>query len=184
MNAQSSLEIIIHYLKEEPVVHATGFICRLSQAIKNRPQNFYMIGSMGMASSIALGIALHKPKTKIIALDGDGAVLMNMGTLAMVGALKPSNFLHIVIDNESYESTGNQPTYSQTIPLEKIAKASGYVNTQCVINPAQLKKSLVSFLKIKGPSFLLVKVTSGITTPPPRIAASPEEITRTFSETL
>lgn len=184
MNAREALEIIFKQIKNEPVVHATGYLCRISQAIKNRPQNFYMIGSMGMASSIALGVALHKPQKKVITLDGDGAVLMNLGTLPMVGALKPSNFLHIVIDNESYESTGDQPTYTRTIRLEKIAKSSGYKNAQRVTNASQLKNSLTRFLKIKGPSFLLVKVEAGIGTPPPRIAAPPEEITKSFSESL
>src|SRR3989338_9850814 len=84
MTSKKALEIIFSFIKKEAVIHATGYICRASQAVKDRPENFYMIGSMGIASSITLGVAIAKPKQKVIVLDGDGAVLMNMGSLATI----------------------------------------------------------------------------------------------------
>src|SRR5207248_1815831 len=107
--------------------------------------------SMGMASSIALGIALSKPQKKIIALDGDGAVLMNMGTLATVGALKPANFVHLEIDNARYESTGGQPSLTHRVKLEKIAESAGYSYAKRVTTVAGLDRELRLSLAKKGP---------------------------------
>jgi thiamine pyrophosphate-dependent acetolactate synthase large subunit-like protein len=184
MTPRAALDILFSFVKDEPVVHATGYLARTAQAAKHRPGNFYMIGSMGMASSIALGIALSKPGKKVIALDGDGAVLMNLGALPTAGALAPANFLHVVIDNESYESTGGQPSYSSAVKLERIAKSSGYRHAARVSTPAALKKALPRFLRQKGPSFLLVRVENDPAPAAPRVADEPEVITRLFSESL
>ena len=184
MTSKEALDIIFSYVKNEPAVHATGFICRASQAVQDRSENFYMIGSMGIASSIGAGIALAKPKQKVLVLDGDGAVLMNMGTLATIGALKIRNLVHVVLDNESYESTGSQPSLTHIIHLEKIAKASGYVFSKKVTKPAELKNAMKTLLKKNGPAFLLVKVAKDNNAPYPRITATPEEITERFSRCL
>ncbi len=184
MTSREALDIIFSFVKNDPVVHATGFICRASQAVKDRPENFYMIGSMGIASSIALGVALTKPGKKVIALDGDGAVLMNMGSLATIGALKIDNLVHIVLDNESYESTGSQPSLSHIVRLEDVAKASGYAFSKKVTKPAELKKIMKTLFKKKGPSFLLIKVTEDKKAPYPRITVAPEEMTDRFSQCL
>ena len=178
------MEVIFKHLKDEPVVHATGYICRTAQAVADRPQNFYMIGSMGMASSIALGIALSRPGKKVVALDGDGAVLMNLGSLPSVGALKADNFIHIVIDNGCYESTGSQPSYSKTVKLEDIAKASGYRYARRVSTAAALKREMRALMTRKGPSFLLVRVGADRSAPAPRVTALPDAITRNFSGCL
>ncbi|MBI3316343.1 MAG: sulfopyruvate decarboxylase subunit beta [Candidatus Omnitrophica bacterium] len=185
MTSGEAVKIIYSHIKKEPVVLATGYLCRAAQAVGDRPENFYMIGSMGMASPIALGIALSKPRIKILALDGDGAVLMNLGTLPVIGALKPANFFHLVIDNESYESTGGQPSYTAIVALEKIALASGYRTAKRVTSPGALRSAIKKLLsQTKGPAFLLVKTKEGPGCPPPRIQADPAEITRRFSESL
>ena len=85
-----------------------------------------MIGSMGLASSIGLGVALKNPKKQIFVFDGDGNILLNLGSLVTIGSLKPKNLIHIVFDNNSHESTGGQPTSISKINLEKIAKAANY----------------------------------------------------------
>jgi thiamine pyrophosphate-dependent acetolactate synthase large subunit-like protein len=184
MTPREALDILFSFIGDEPVVHATGYLARTAQAVKHRPSNFYMIGSMGMASSIALGIAYAKPRRKVIALDGDGAVLMNLGALPTAGALGLPNFLHIVIDNESYESTGGQPSYSSAVKLERIAESSGYRHAARVSTPAALKKAVPLFLKRKGPSFLLVRVQNDPAPAAPRVADEPEVITRLFAESL
>ena len=126
MKGTEAFQELLPLLGDEPVVHANGYICRESFALKDREANFYMIGSMGLASSIGLGVALCKPDRKVIVLDGDGNVLMALGTLAMIAAEAPKNLVHVVIDNEVYESTGSQRTLSNSVSLEQIAKSSGY----------------------------------------------------------
>ncbi len=184
MTSKEAVAILYSFLKKEPVINATGYLCRVSQAVADRPENFYMIGSMGMASSIALGVAVSKPKKKVIALDGDGAVLMNLGALPLVGVLKPENFIHIVIDNAAYESTGGQPSYTQTVKLEAIAKSSGYRYAERVSTPAAMKRAVPAILKREGPSFLLVRVAQDASDPSPRVVLEPDEITTVFSKSL
>jgi thiamine pyrophosphate-dependent acetolactate synthase large subunit-like protein len=184
VTSRESLEIIFSFLKKEPVVCATGYLCRAAQSVKDRPENFYMIGSMGMASSIGLGAALAKPKKKIVILDGDGAVLMNLGHLPMAGAFAPQNLIHVVIDNKSYESTGGQPSMTDTIRLEEIAKASRYRRTKRVKTARDLKRVFPGMLAQAGPSFILVEVTRDSSPAAPRVIRTPEEITASFSESL
>ena len=184
MKSQDAVKTVFSYIKNEPVVHATGFISRFGQAAKDRPENFYMIGSMGLASSIALGVALCKPSQKIIALDGDGAVLMNLGTLATVGALKPENFIHLVIDNAGYESTGGQASHTKSVKLENIAKSAGYRYAKRVRTRFGLNRQMRKILNKKGPIFLLIRTSLDASAPPPRVQAAPEEITANFSRSI
>lgn len=184
MKSLEAVKMVFSYIKDEPVVHATGYISRFGQAAKDRPENFYMIGSMGMTSSIALGVAVSKPGKKVVALDGDGAVLMNLGTLTSVGSVKPENFYHIVIDNESYESTGGQASDSKKVRLDKIARSAGYRWAGIVRTKWGLDLQMKKLFARKGPAFLLVKTASDTAAPPPRVHATPEEITRNFSSSL
>ncbi len=179
MKLAEALAVVIPLLRDEVVVHANGFISRESFNISDRLGNFYMIGSMGLASSIALGVALNRPDRRIVVFDGDGNVLMNMGSLAMIAATQPKNLVHFVFDNEVYGSTGNQRTVSGQVPLEEIARASGYQRAQRVDNEATLRTAAQEFLAQPGPSFLLIKIEPDyeehkigrITHEPPQIAA-------------
>jgi thiamine pyrophosphate-dependent acetolactate synthase large subunit-like protein len=184
VTSRDAVRILFSFLRNEPVVHATGYIARLAQDAAPRASNFYMIGSMGMASSIALGIALAKPRRRVVALDGDGAVLMNLGNLAAVGALGCPNFVHVVLDNACYESTGSQPTFTRRVKLEALARSSGYRYARRVSTPAALRREVPRALRAKGPAFLLVRVGRDPGAPAPRIVPAPEEITRSFSASL
>ena len=108
------------------VLSTTGMISREVFAHNDRHQNFYMIGSMGLAASFAMGISISNQEKKIIVLDGDGSFLMNLGSSSSIGFYNPKNFIHIVLDNFSYQSTGNQPSVSEKIDLCNIATSSGY----------------------------------------------------------
>ena len=116
MNKDSAINFIINNI-DGPLISANGYISRNLYGIKDLNSNFYMIGSMGLASSIGLGVALKNKKKKIFVLDGDGNILMNLGSLTTIGTLKPQNLVHIVLDNGIHESTGNQPTHTNKIQL-------------------------------------------------------------------
>ncbi len=118
-------------------------------------KDFLTVGSMGCASAIALGIALQKPKHRIVLIDGDGACLMRMEHLATIGHYQPNNLLHIIIDNNAYESTGSQPTLSKSVKLEQVAKACGYQNAQVIKEIDEFKTAYCS--NLSGPSVIVVK---------------------------
>ena len=170
---------VLGLLTDELVVVCNGFPSREAYAQRDRPENFYMIGSMGLAPAIGLGVALAQPRRKVVVLDGDGNVLMALGTLATVGALKPKNFVHIVFDNEAYGSTGNQPTISRTVRLEQVAKAAGYKNVERVRELDDAVYEAKTMLKEDGPSFLLVKV-SELTDDVGRVEIEPAAMTERF----
>jgi sulfopyruvate decarboxylase subunit beta len=184
MKGIEAFQELLPLLKDEPVVHANGFICRESFSLKDREANFYMIGSMGLASSIGMGVALCKPDRKVIVLDGDGNVLMALGTLAMIAAEAPKNLVHVVIDNEVYESTGRQRTLSQSVPLEQVAKSAGYQEAMRVDKKEDIKPAFEKLMNSDGPSFLLIKVEPCFDPNTGRVTHTPEEITERFMKAL
>ena len=184
MKGTEAFQELIPLIKDEPVVHANGFICRESFAHKDREANFYMIGSMGLASSIGLGVALCKPDKKIIIIDGDGNVLMAMGTLAMIAAEAPKNLIHVVIDNEVYESTGSQRSLSSKVRLEEVARSTGYKNVLRVEKKEEIKAAFLKMKVSEGPNFLLIKVEPGFDPSTGRVTHTPEEITYRFMKAI
>ena len=178
-----AMAALLELLGDQPVIICNGFPSREAYQIADRPTHFYMIGSMGVASAIGLGVALAKPKKQVVIFDGDGNVLMGMGTLATVGALKPKNFIHVVFDNEVYGTTGNQPTISNVVPLEKVAKAAGYVNVERVRDREDLVYEFKDMLKKDGPSMLLVKVNEMVEDVG-RVMLDPPEITKRFMKAI
>ena len=129
MARYEAIQEIMEQIDEELIICNIGFPSRELYEIDDRSKNFYMIGSMGLASSIGLGLALSKPSKDVVVIDGDGSLLMNMGSLVTVFANNPSNLTWIVIDNGAYGSTGNQDTYAQKIDLVEIAKSVGFKNS-------------------------------------------------------
>ena len=142
MIRKDAVKTVCNYVKDDIIVSANGFISRDVYSSLEKNTNFYMIGSMGLASSIGLGIALKKPKKRIFVFDGDGNILMNLGSLVTIGSLQPKNLIHIIFDNKIHESTGGQPTQSNKINISKIAK-----NTNYTIFSVKTKKSLENILK-------------------------------------
>ena len=180
MKGTEAFQEILPLISDEPVIHANGFICRESFALKDREANFYMIGSMGLASSIGLGVAMCKPDKKVIIIDGDGNVLMALGTLAMIAAEAPKNLIHVVIDNEVYESTGSQRSLSGKIKLEQVAKSSGYENVLRIDKKEEIKDAFLKLKELTGPNFLLIKVEPCFDSSTGRVTHTPEEITERF----
>jgi phosphonopyruvate decarboxylase len=141
-----------------------------------------MLGSMGLASSFGLGIALNSEK-KVFILDGDGSALMDMGAIATIADCAPVNLVHIVLDNQSYQSTGGQPTISDNIPIDKIAKAAGYKEVLRINNLSQFKK-LQSALNKKGPLFILIKVNKEGLKSAKRINIAPDKMAKRLQKEL
>ncbi|HEU5323412.1 MAG TPA: thiamine pyrophosphate-dependent enzyme [Methylomirabilota bacterium] len=156
----AALAVAVKRLGDEPVVHANGYICRESYSLGDRPQNFYMIGSMGLASAIGLGVALARPERATVVFDGDANLLMSLGVLPMVGGLAPAGLVHCVFDNEVYGSTGNQRSPSRHARLDRLAAAAGYRTAAAVTGADALDAALVAALAAPGPHFILVKVTA------------------------
>ena len=146
---------------QEVVVSTTGKISRELYNSLDQAGNFYMVGSMGCASAIGLGLALEKPDRRIVVLDGDGACLMKLGNLATIGHYRPRNLIHVVLDNEAYDSTGGQATTSATISLAAVAREAGYVSSQQVTEAQTLSHQFGLALTQPGPHFIVVKVTPG-----------------------
>ena len=125
MQRRDAIKKIMNSIEKELIICNIGFPSRELYDILDRDENFYMIGSMGLASSIGLGLALAKPDRDIVVIDGDGALLMNMGSLVTINACKPKNLTWIVINNGAYGSTGNQETYAKDLNLSEIASSVG-----------------------------------------------------------
>ncbi len=158
-------EIIRHIAAisgEDPVVSTTGKASRelfeIREANKqSHKYDFLTVGSMGHSSSIALGVALNKPGTRIWCIDGDGAVLMHMGAMAVIGNYKPENLIHIVINNEAHETVGGMPTVAGSADMTKVAAACGYPYTVTVEDYDSLDRELelardrgkLSFIEVK-----------------------------------
>jgi len=159
MSRLAALGIALKTIGDDPVVHANGYICRESFSVADRPQSFYMIGSMGLAPAIALGLALARPDRRAVVFDGDGNLLMNLGNLAMIGGRRTRNLLHLVFDNEVYGSTGNQASPSREVRLDRLAAGAGYRTAVAVAEPGELETALRSVRGADGPHFVLIKVT-------------------------
>jgi phosphonopyruvate decarboxylase/sulfopyruvate decarboxylase subunit beta len=144
-----------------------------------------MIGSMGMASAIGLGVALSVPDRPAVVFDGDGNLLMSLGILPMIGGGpvmgrgRPANLVHVVFDNALYGSTGNQASPSRAVGLHHIARAAGYERATAVAGADEIRAAVATALAGGGPSFILARVT-GEEQPAPRIPYPPEEIRDRF----
>lgn len=162
-------EIIRHIAAasgEDPVVSTTGKASRELFEIReangqSHQYDFLTVGSMGHSSSIALGIAINKPETTVWCIDGDGAVLMHMGAMAVIGANSPENLIHVVINNSAHETVGGMPTVAGKADLVAVAKACGYPNAVCVDSFEALDSALQQAKKSRQLSFIEVKCSIG-----------------------
>lgn len=158
-------DIIRHIVRvsdKDPVISTTGKASRELFEIREEQKqshkyDFLTVGSMGHSSSIALGVALNKPQAKIWCIDGDGAALMHMGAMAVIGKSAPANMVHIVVNNEAHETVGGMPTAAGKIDLAAIARACGYPYAVCVDNFADFDRELADAKARRELSFIEVK---------------------------
>lgn len=162
-------EIIRHIVQasgENPIVSTTGKASRELFEIRehngqSHKYDFLTVGSMGHSSSIALGVAVQKPGTKVWCVDGDGAVLMHMGSMAVLGSTAPKNMVHIVINNGAHETVGGMPTVAANIDLVAIARACGYPNAVSVTSYETLDSELAVAKAKNELTFIEVKCGIG-----------------------
>ena len=167
MKREEALEIVLEILDDNAiVVSTTGKTSREIFEIRKKKgqtheKDFLTVGSMGHCSSIALGISLAKPNRQVVCIDGDGAMLMHLGSLTSIASLKPKNFRHILMNNEVHESVGGQDTAAKNIDLSAIVGAMGPSKMFKAETPAELKANITDFMQCVGPSFLEVKIRPG-----------------------
>ncbi len=139
---------------------------------------------MGHSSSIGLGIALNKPHTKVWCIDGDGAALMHMGSMALIGAQSPENYIHVLINNGAHESVGGQPTIANKINFCKIAEGCGYNEVYHIKTKKSLEKTFEQIHKKKGPIFVEIKSSIGSRSNLGRPTTGPLENKKMFMKNL
>ena len=152
--------------KNTKIIASTGYISRELHQIRNNKNNkngndFYMVGGMGHASAVALGLSVSNARLPVICLDGDGALLMHLGSMANIGYYARSNFKHIVLNNLSHESVGGQKTNIEKTNLAEVSIGMGYKHYILIEKDKEIKKKIKKFLTLKGPAFLEVKIRKG-----------------------
>ncbi|MEX2517245.1 MAG: phosphonopyruvate decarboxylase [Gammaproteobacteria bacterium] len=165
------------------IIATTGFTGRELYAVCDRPNQLYMVGSMGCASSLALGLALARPDLRVIVVDGDGAALMRMGNLATLGVYGGSNLYHIVLDNEAHDSTGAQATVAASIRFADIASACGY-SLAIDGDSMEVIDDLFATTGTSGARFAHLKIRIGTLPDLPRPAVTPAAILRRLMQQI
>ena len=165
------------------IIATTGKCGRELFTIDDRPEHLYVVGSMGCASAMGLGVALHTDRP-VIVLDGDGAALMKLGNFATVGAYGPPNLTHVVLDNGAHESTGGQPTVSASVDFAGIAAASNYAAAWDVSDLESLATVTATAIEAGGPSMIRARVAVGSPAGLGRPTVAPHEVARRFQREI
>lgn len=173
----------------DPIVSTTGKASRelfeIREALKqDHGRDFLTVGSMGHASSIALGVALHRPQERVWCLDGDGALLMHMGAMAAIGQGRPRNLIHIVLNNAAHESVGGLPTAAGGLDIPAIARACGYPCALTAETAGALDEALREAKARQDLCLIEVKCAIGARPDLGRPTTSPQENKRAFMERL
>lgn len=189
MMREEIIKQIVRVSGEDPIISTTGKASRELFEIRvaneqSHKYDFLTVGSMGHSSSIALGVAINKPDVRIWCVDGDGAVLMHMGSIAVMGANKPKNVIHVVINNGAHETVGGMPTVASQIDLVGIAKACGYPHAICVDSFVALDAELKAAKGRGQLSLIEVKCSIGARNDLGRPTTTPLENKQNFMEYL
>ncbi len=176
-----AIEAVLSHVRDgDLLVSTTGMISRELFTLDDRPGNFYMIGSMGLASAMGLGLAVQAPHKRVFVLEGDGSALMSLGTLPLIASEAPANLVHIILDNEAYESTGGQPSISSGFDLSETAGAAGFPWTRRVEDLEELQAAMNEATAGGQLSLILVKAGIAPLGGIPRVSHTPEEIRDRF----
>jgi len=185
MTRYQAIQLIMEQVTGEIVVCNLGHPSQELYQVKDRPRNFYMLGTMGLASSIGLGLAMTC-RRKIVVIEGEGSVLMNLGTLSTIGANQPDNLCLIIIDNSAYGSTGFQPTFtSRGTDMAKIARSCGIRNTHLCEDAAECGRKIPELLhQSSGPTCIVIETDRGMSGGHPPVPLTSVEIKNRLMESL
>ena len=184
INRLEATRYLVQHLSDEPIIASCGNPkFDLFSAAGERKANFYMWNSMGMASSIGLGLALSRPEKKVIVLDGDGAILMNLNSLTTAASKAAPNLVHVIWDNEQYQITGGQHTHtSEKADIGAIAKGAGFKKVLTIQTMDAFKEAFSQVYSQPGPWIIVAKTdSSGAPGRPPK---SPVYIKNRFMAAL
>ena len=189
MGREEAIGHILAASGDDPVVSTTGKASREVYELREgrgqgHAHDFLTVGSMGHSSSIALGIALQKPNQRVWCLDGDGAALMHLGAMALIGANKPANLIHIVLNNEAHESVGGMPTVAGSLDLPAIARACGYPSALSVDGAEELDRALAAAKAANQLTLIEVKCALGARDDLGRPTTTPQENKAAFMAAL
>jgi phosphonopyruvate decarboxylase len=180
-----ALQAILDSLEgNEAVIATTGKTGRELFTIADRPNHLYVVGGMGTASAIGLGLAQSLPRQPVVVIDGDGAALMKLGSLATVGYYQPPNLLHVVLDNESHDSTGGQRTASCVVRFAEMAAAANYRYAIAADDPVEVREAVRHLRQAAGPSLLHIKLRPGSPKNLGRPTVKPHEVKERFMQFL
>ncbi len=155
---------VLAHLTDEAVFAGIGNAGFDLFAARDRPQNFYMLGSMGLASSMGLGYALARPTERVVVLEGEGSVLMNLGTLATIARMRPAHYLLVVMSNGTYALTGSQPTAAGVVDFAAVARGAGIPHVFAPESPDAFDDALREALVADGPAVIAANIADGSST--------------------
>ena len=190
LSREDAIKLIVKVLNDSDIVVSTTgmtsrelFECR-EQIKQDHCKDFLTVGSMGHASQIALGIAMSTPERQIFCLDGDGAIIMHMGALGIIGSKSPKNFKHVVLNNASHDSVGGQPTVGDKIDIVSIALSCRYKFADRAVTKSDLVEKLSLLKSADGPALLEVRINKGYRKNLGRPTTSPKENKEIFMKFL
>jgi sulfopyruvate decarboxylase subunit beta len=168
------LKILSRHIGDQTIVVAAYSTATDWLALNDRLLNYFSFGAMGLASSHGLGLALARPERRVVILDGDGSLLMNLGTLVTIAAVAPRNFTHLVFENGSYEANGGHPIPNPDADFEGLARSAGIRSCATISDLGQFEERIGALLVDEGPVFACLKVEQG--------ALSTREYTEMYSQ--
>ncbi|PXX59184.1 sulfopyruvate decarboxylase subunit beta [Nocardia tenerifensis] len=186
MKRIDALRIVAAHTRDLPVVVTCAASSRELAAVADGPNHLYLLDAMGLAGSVATGVALGLADTeiaKVVAIEGDGSLLMNPNVLATGGFLRPSKLVMVLLDNGVYGATANLPTYGSRIDLGELAAAAGWTVRRAA-DPEELGERLAEALTLDGPVFLHVRIAVGNATDVPKLLQNPVILGRRFQDWL
>ncbi|MGB0992850.1 MAG: phosphonopyruvate decarboxylase [Akkermansiaceae bacterium] len=191
LTREQVLKTVVNYFDQQcAFVATTGKTSRELFEIRQKgdgarhKQDFLTVGSMGHCSQISLGIALAQENQQVVCLDGDGAMLMHMGSLAIVGQSGAKNIVHVILNNGAHESVGSQPTVALKLDMEALGKALGYEQVMSCVAQEDLQSALACCDKNSGPTLIEIKIKTGSREDLGRPDQSPKEYKRSFMSHL
>jgi sulfopyruvate decarboxylase subunit beta len=181
LSRREAIEVVLDgAAPDELAIFANGYVSRDGYGVDEHGRRFYMLGSMGLAAAIGLGVCLARPDARVVVFDGDGNLLMGLGVLPMIGAWPPRSFVHVVLDNGTYGSTGGQETVSGTVDFVALALACGFARAATGATLDEVRALAEECRAAGGPALLHVPVDPVESRPGPRVADTPPQIAARF----